>query len=337
MAHLLVVLDTILALTIVGLAWVLLKCQDLFRAIIFYIIFGLLMAVIWGRLNAVDVALVEAAVGAGLTGALFLLALQRIERRGSGERRVDAPEERSGLYGKSLKKHHVFEHGLIFTLVVMLFCLGSLALLQLTPEHHVLPTMVQKHLQASGAKNQVTAVLLNFRGYDTLLEICVLLLAAVGVWSVGPVCDRDMHALTSPIFKGFVRLVTPLMMLFAGFLLYNGANLPGGAFQAGSVLASVGILLFFYDHTLYYSIPDWLLRFTLILGAALFLTVALLPVFFKGFFLSYPQQYASGFILLIESAASLSIAVGLFVLFVQSRTRLKSFSSPEKAKMKGEL
>jgi multisubunit Na+/H+ antiporter MnhB subunit len=32
----------------------------------------------------------------------------------------------------------------------------------------------------------VTAVLLNFRGYDTLLEIAVLTVALVGVWALGP-------------------------------------------------------------------------------------------------------------------------------------------------------
>ncbi|MFN2337821.1 MAG: hypothetical protein ABR544_02485, partial [Gammaproteobacteria bacterium] len=40
-----------------------------------------------------------------------------------------------------------------------------------------LPELVQEHLGTSGVSHPVTAVLLNFRAHDTLLEIGVLLLA----------------------------------------------------------------------------------------------------------------------------------------------------------------
>lgn len=46
--------------------------QDLFRAVLLFIVFGLLMALAWARLGAPDVALAEAAIGAGLSGALLL-------------------------------------------------------------------------------------------------------------------------------------------------------------------------------------------------------------------------------------------------------------------------
>lgn len=45
---------------------------DLFRAVVMFIVFGLLMALAWARLNAPDIAMAEAAIGAGLTGALLL-------------------------------------------------------------------------------------------------------------------------------------------------------------------------------------------------------------------------------------------------------------------------
>lgn len=46
--------------------------HDLFRAVVLFIVFGLLMALAWARLGAPDIALAEAAIGAGLTGALLL-------------------------------------------------------------------------------------------------------------------------------------------------------------------------------------------------------------------------------------------------------------------------
>ena len=75
------VFDWILLLVIVVLAWRSLNDRDLFRAVIKFIALGLLIAVAWVRLRAPDVALAEAAVGSGLTGALILSALIRMRRR----------------------------------------------------------------------------------------------------------------------------------------------------------------------------------------------------------------------------------------------------------------
>ena len=75
------VFDWILLLVIVLLAWRSLNDRDLFRAVIKFIALGLLIAVAWVRLRAPDVALAEAAVGSGLTGALILSALVRMRQR----------------------------------------------------------------------------------------------------------------------------------------------------------------------------------------------------------------------------------------------------------------
>jgi uncharacterized MnhB-related membrane protein len=87
--------DILLAGTLLWLAWQLLRSADIFKAIIFFISFGLLMSIAWVRMHAPDVALAEAAIGAGLTGPLFLAALRRMERRQRKERRISPPEERN--------------------------------------------------------------------------------------------------------------------------------------------------------------------------------------------------------------------------------------------------
>jgi len=70
--------DGVLGVLLLWLAWRALACPDLFKAIVLFIAFGLLMAIAWVRLAAPDVALAEAAIGAGLTGALLLAALARL-------------------------------------------------------------------------------------------------------------------------------------------------------------------------------------------------------------------------------------------------------------------
>ncbi len=87
--------DILLVLTQLWLAWRLLSTEDIFKAVVLFISFGLLMALAWVRLRAPDVALAEAALGAGLTGPLFLSALRRMERMREDERRLDADEKRN--------------------------------------------------------------------------------------------------------------------------------------------------------------------------------------------------------------------------------------------------
>lgn len=73
--------DAAVAALLIAIAWRALSVEDLFRAVVLFIAFGLVMALAWVRLEAPDVALAEAAIGAGLTGALLLDTLGRLRRR----------------------------------------------------------------------------------------------------------------------------------------------------------------------------------------------------------------------------------------------------------------
>lgn len=64
-----------------------LTVREPFRAVVLFIIFGVLMALAWARLDAPDIALAEAAIGAGLTGALLLDTLGHLNAVARGERR----------------------------------------------------------------------------------------------------------------------------------------------------------------------------------------------------------------------------------------------------------
>lgn len=80
--------DAVLTALLLVLAWRATGDPDLFRAVVQFVAFGLLMALAWVRMRAPDVALAEAAVGAALTGALLLAALARLQRP-RAERRTD--------------------------------------------------------------------------------------------------------------------------------------------------------------------------------------------------------------------------------------------------------
>lgn len=71
--------DSFLGLGLLWLAWRALASPDLFKAIVLFISFGMLMVLAWVRLDAPDVALAEAVIGAGLTGALLMAALAQLQ------------------------------------------------------------------------------------------------------------------------------------------------------------------------------------------------------------------------------------------------------------------
>ena len=76
------VFDAVLVLLLLWLGWRALASADLFKAVVQFIVFGLLLSLAWVRLGAPDVALAEAAIGAGLAGALLLDTLARLGRSG---------------------------------------------------------------------------------------------------------------------------------------------------------------------------------------------------------------------------------------------------------------
>lgn len=82
-------LDLVLALALVVVAWRAVAGRELFASVVLYIVFGLLLALTWVRLDAPDIALAEAAIGAGLTGALLLDAVAAV----GGGRRAREPED----------------------------------------------------------------------------------------------------------------------------------------------------------------------------------------------------------------------------------------------------
>ena len=209
-----------------------------------------------------------------------------------------------------------------FALTLALAAAGALgwAVLSLPREASGLTAASLEQLPKSGVTNPVTAAVLNYRGYDTLLEIGVLLLAVLGVWSVAKADAASNPPPASPVLGSFLRLLLPVMLLIAGYLLWIGSFAPGGAFQAGAVLAG-GIVLWLLADGGRTALPrsSWL-RLLLSLGLAVFIAVAagvmMIP---GGRLLEYPPAYAGTLILLIESAALISIALTLAALFVGGR------------------
>jgi uncharacterized MnhB-related membrane protein len=90
------VLDTLLVVMLLWLVWAALAGPDLFRGIVLFIAFGLVLSMSWARLGAPDVALAEAAIGAGLAGALLLATWGRLPSKKNKRDGADKPGDENG-------------------------------------------------------------------------------------------------------------------------------------------------------------------------------------------------------------------------------------------------
>lgn len=167
----LVPLSAILLTFSVGVALATVFLRDVLSAIIAYASFTLGIAVIYILLSAPDVALTEAAVGAGVTTVLFLLTIVRTVRPG-GDRVLTRIGWKSVALVTALM-------GLLFSTVSSLPRIGS-------PESAVATSPVTRYYlenayPETGVENAVTAVLAAYRGFDTLGEAVVVIAAGVAV------------------------------------------------------------------------------------------------------------------------------------------------------------
>lgn len=191
---------------------------------------GLVVSLIFVKFSAPDLALTQLSVEV-VTVVLLLLALyflpQTTPAESSGARRA-----RDGLIA-----------------LVAGGGAAALAWAVLTrPYESVAGYFLERSVPEGGGRNVVNVILVDFRGFDTLGEITVLALAGIGIYAMlerlalpGPTQDAqgrpwnwDAHP---AIMASLTRLLLPLALLTAVFILLRGHNLPGGGFIAGLVTA----------------------------------------------------------------------------------------------------
>jgi len=301
-----VVFDLLLCALILAVALAAVAGAGLFRAVVFFVVYGVLIALAWVRLGAPDVALAEAAIGAGLTGVLLLGAVGRLARAGADEPAtalIDWPVALgAGMVGAVL----------VWSVLVLAFAPGSGLGVGLAPQ-------VAEVLPRTGVENPVTAVLLNLRAWDTLLESVVLLAALIGLWPLarGGVWQAPAgpahHASPEGVMAGFGRLLPPVALMVGVYLVWAGASQPGGAFQGGTVLAAAGVLCVMAGLVRAPGMAAPLWRLSLVAGPALFLALGVAGLALGGFLL-FPPALAKGMILAIEMVLTLSIAVTLALM-----------------------
>jgi multicomponent Na+:H+ antiporter subunit B len=101
--------------------------------------------------------------------------------------------------------------------------------------------------QETGATNIVTSVVVNYRGFDTLGEVTVLFVSAIGVGAVLASRRKKAGIEKEPasliLFTG-CRFLFPLILFLGAYVVVHGHLTPGGGFQGGAVIASAFLLMY---------------------------------------------------------------------------------------------
>ncbi|MCO5063880.1 MAG: DUF4040 domain-containing protein [Rhizobiaceae bacterium] len=297
-------LDLILIVLVLTVAVGTLVSRDTRSAVIAFIGLGLLLGLAWVRLSSVDVALTEVAIGGGATGILLLRACASV---GSANPRRERP-------------------GTAVHVLAALFCAAvsiaiGMAVLAMPEPPGTLAPRVAEHMSASGLGNPVTVVLLVYRAFDTLLEKVVVVLSLIGVWSLatdsswgGAPADLKQGIADGPLVL-LARLLPPVGIVLGIYLVWNGADEPGGTFQGGAVLAGMWLLVQMARLRPMPQTGSLTVRRLIAVGPVSFVLVGLSGFFIADSFLAYPAGFAKPIIVAVEIALTISIAViiGLLV------------------------
>ena len=217
------------ALIAAALGTVLLHRQRL-TALLMLSVVGLIVALAFVKFSAPDLALTQLSVEV-VTIVLLLLALYFLPPQ-------TPPESGRGRLGRDL-------------VIAGAAGLGTTALtwaVLTRPHETIAGYFLANSVPGGGGTNVVNVILVDFRGFDTLGEITVLAIAAIGIYALleglrltAPEADAvgrrwswDVHPV---IMATFSRLLLPLALLVAIFVLLRGHNLPGGGFIAGLITA----------------------------------------------------------------------------------------------------
>ena len=144
--------------------------RDVVGSIVAFAGYSFGVAVLWALLRAPDVALTEAAVGAGITTVLFLLTIARTSV--SRSERFEGISLRSGLAVVAI----VVTVGATVPALPPVGAAGTPVLAGDVSQYYLTNAYDQ-----TGVTNVVTAVLVGYRGFDTLGEVAVVFAAGIAM------------------------------------------------------------------------------------------------------------------------------------------------------------
>ncbi|RVU42085.1 monovalent cation/H+ antiporter subunit A [Rheinheimera riviphila] len=304
-----VVVGAILLL-VAAVATVLLVRQRLLALVMISVV-GLMVSLAFVRFSAPDLALTQLSVEV-VTVVLLMLALYFLPHK-------SVKQSSSG--------HLVRDFTLASAIGVVV---GSLAYAMMTHDAASISSyFLQNAKSGGGGTNVVNVILVDFRGFDTLGEITVLGIAALGILKLltgiprfmasadgeGRLWSKDRHPLLLAVIS---QALLPLALIVSVYIFFRGHNLPGGGFVAGLITA-VAMILQYVAKGVDWVKPRLKVEYsTLIAVGILLATVTGLAswLFDRPFLTSWFDYFELPLIGQIELASAIAFDLGVYLTVV---------------------
>ena len=224
-------IETLLLLLVVILAFVSLWIRDLMSSVVVFGAYSFLMCLIWTGMGAVDVAFTEAAVGAGVSTVFFIAVLLNTTRR---------------IHFNPLDLSSKIMATFLCASVGYFLFLGISDLPQWGNPYapvnaNVSSYYVEHAYEDTKVPNLVTAVLADYRSFDTMFETCVVFIAVLGIYMLLKKEDSETETLHPPIrnlriawlFEWLLDSWFPLFNCLVFTLSLMGITALGAGFKVG--------------------------------------------------------------------------------------------------------
>lgn len=319
------------------------RMKDLFAVVMLTGIYGLLSASFFVAMDAVDVAFTEAAVGAGISTLLMLVAITMTGRK------------------EKVTRHKPFAALFIVIMTGGLLIYGTLDMPLFgsadAPIHsHVAPRYLNDSMQEIGIPNVVTSVLASYRAFDTFGEVVVIFTAGIGVLALLFVPRRkeedeqiasindSMHE-HHLVIRIITKMLIPFILLFALYVQFHGDYGPGGGFQAGVIFSSAFVLytMLFGLSTARKVINQGFIHLMAAFGVLFYGSVGIASLMNGGNFFDYnvlsndPVAGQHLGILLIEWGVGVTVAAIMIIIFFSFAGRRELQQHSEDNKNRGSL
>lgn len=234
--------------------------KNLLVSVVIFMSYSLVMSMIWILLESPDLAITEAAVGAGVTSVLFFITLKRISAMGkehADEQDKTTKEINSRRAVKYFDRFYKVA-AIVLGIAIIAALIGTASNLPPFGEesnpynNEVSERYLEKGLEETGAVNAVTGMILDYRAFDTFGESCVLFIAAACVLILlrddqtdtteKAMRDERFEPVSDTILQASAKIVVPAIMLFGIYILVNGHLSPGGGFSGGAIMGA-GLIL----------------------------------------------------------------------------------------------
>ena len=226
-----ILLSFISVLIILSVLWIC-RSSKLFNSVVAMSIFSTLCCLGYVMMDAPDVAMTEAALGACLTSIIMLKVASNLSPKKEAE-----------------KKNRVLAF-ILSTLFALFLIYAGMDLADFgdvnSPVHsYVMDYYHENTYSEIGIPSFVAAILASYRGYDTFGETLVIYIAGICCIFLLSFLEEEeeLGFEDDIIISTCSKIAFPIIGIFTLYIQLNGTTSPGGGFQAGAILASLYIAM----------------------------------------------------------------------------------------------